>query len=311
MTEPQTISGVTGSTSGGGAGDLTVALHIGAPFTDEDQLIWSLRRDSARLLQDGVLVRRPGTYLKDLTDLKGRAAKEGVSDEACEDFLEGVLRDADPARVVLSMSAILGVPAWMLNDGRLYRNAGANTAALRAVFADYRCEFFLGLRNPATLVPAGFAAQSQKDWYGFAGDTDLMELRWSEVVGDILTANPDCAITVWCNEETPVVWPQVLGHVTGLGAGYRFTGETDILRQAMTVEGTRRLEAYLAERPKLSEQQRNQVRELFLSYFHAEDAVEEEIDLPGWSQGFVDEMTERYFADIDLIRSLPGVTVID
>ncbi|GLO72612.1 hypothetical protein MACH17_41290 [Phaeobacter inhibens] len=306
MTEQQSLS----TTPAQGSEGLTVALHIGAPFTDEDQLVWSLRKDAGRLLKDGVLVRRPGTYMQELTDLKGRAAKADVSEEDCGAFLDGVLREADVSRVVLSMSSILGMPAWMLNGGRLYKNAGANTAALRSVFPQMRCEFFLGLCNPATLVPTAFGAQTQKDWYDFAGDTDLMALRWSEVVGDILSANPECGITVWCNEETPVVWPQVLGQVTGQGAGYRFAGETDILRQAMTEEGTRRLEAYLTARPKLSEAQRDQVRELFLSYFHSEDAVEEEIDLPGWSQGFVDMMTDCYFEDVELIRNIPGVTVI-
>ncbi|APG49397.1 hypothetical protein [Phaeobacter porticola] len=306
MTEPQSISTAPDT----GAGGLSIALHIGAPFTDEEQLTWSLRRDTARLLKDGVLVRRPGTYIKELTELKGRAAKDDITESECAAFLDGVLRDADVSRLILSMPSILGVPAWMLNGGRLYKNAGANTAALRAVFPDHACEFFLGMCNPATLVPTGFSAQSQKDWYGFSGDTDLMDLCWSDVVADILTANPGCGVTVWCNEETPVFWPQVLGHVTGMGAAYRFEGETDILRKAMTEEGTKRLEAYLAERPQLSDQQRDQVRELFLSYFHSEDVVEEEIDLPGWSQGFVDVMTERYFNDVELIRQMPGVTVI-
>ncbi|MFS4583607.1 hypothetical protein [Phaeobacter sp. C3_T13_0] len=306
MTKTQIIS--TGPDTG--PEELTVALHIGAPFTDDDQLIWSLRRDAARLQNDSVLVRRPGTYSKDLLDLKGRATKEAVSEQECEEFLEGILRDADVSRVVLSLSSVLGVPAWMLNDGRLYKNAGANTAALRSVFPNTRCEFFIGLRNPATLVPSAFAAQSQKDWFGFAGDRDLMELSWSDVISDILTANPGCRVTVWCNEETPIVWPQVLGHITGMDASYRFAGELDILRQAITDEGMTRLSAYLAERPQLSAQQRDQVRELFLTYYHSEEAVEEEIDLPGWSQGFVDVMTERYFADVELIRAMPGVTVI-
>ncbi|WP_260102129.1 hypothetical protein [Phaeobacter inhibens] len=148
MTEQQSLSTAPAQGSEG----LTVALHIGAPFTDEDQLVWSLRKDAGRLLKDGVLVRRPGTYMKELTDLKGRAAKADVSEEDCGAFLDGVLREADASRVVLSMSSILGMPAWMLNGGRLYKNAGANTAALRSVFPQTRCEFFLGLCNPATLV---------------------------------------------------------------------------------------------------------------------------------------------------------------
>ena len=137
-----------------------------------------------------------------------------------------------------------------------------------------------------------------------------MNLRWSEVVADIRMRNPECPITVWCNEETPVIWPNILGHVTGLGDSFRFSGELDITRGIISEAGYERLEAYLASRPGLSEAQRERVRELFLTYYYSEDAVEEEIDLPGWSQTLVDHMSETYQADTELIRRMPGVTFL-
>ncbi|KIC15035.1 hypothetical protein [Leisingera sp. ANG-Vp] len=290
--------------------DITLALHLGAPNTDNGQLTWSLRKDVQRLLDRGVMIRRPGTYLKAVNQLLRKQEQEFVTDEEREALLAGLVKGNPVSRIILTNSGFMGVPGWMLSKGQLFRNAGKNAAALRNLFPGNPCGFFLGLRNPATLIGPVFKSQSSKSWTQFAAGTDFLSLRWSHVVEDILHSNPGCSLTVWCNEETPVIWPSILAQITGLGNGFRFSGELDISRGIMSDSGHERLEAYLAGRPGLSEDQRERVRGLFLSYFHSEEAVEEEIDLPGWSQDLVDEMTEIYQHDTNLIRHMPGVTFL-
>ncbi|WP_247676803.1 hypothetical protein [Leisingera sp. HS039] len=290
--------------------DITLAFHVGAPNTDNGQLTWSLRKDAQRLLAQGVMIRRPGTYMAALNQMLRKQNQDTVTEQERAALLDGMVKDQSVSRIILTNSGFLGVPGWMLNGGRLYRNAGSNTAALRTVFPGNPCEFFLGLRNPATLIGPVFKSQSNRTWEQFAAGTDFLNLRWSDVVADIQDSNPGCRITVWCNEETPVIWPNILGQVTGLGDGFRFDGELDITRGIISEAGYERLEAYLANRPGLSEDQRERVRALFLSYFHSEEAVEEEIDLPGWSQPLVDEMSESYQADAELIRRMTGVTFL-
>lgn len=302
--------GQTGTEVNGTMRDITIAFHIGAPNTDNGQLTWSLRKDAARLLEQGVMIRRPGTYMKAVTDMLRKQDQEFVTDQERDALLAHLVKDNDVDRLILTSSSFLGVPAWMLSGGRLFRNAGRNAAALRGLFPDNPCAFFLGLRNPATLIGPVFRSQSSRTWQEFAGKADFLNLRWSEVVADIRMRNPECPITVWCNEETPVIWPNILGHVTGLGDRFRFFGELDITRGIISEAGYERLEAYLASRPGLSEAQRERVRELFLTYYYSEDAVEEEIDLPGWSQTLVDHMSETYQADTELIRRMPGVTFL-
>ena len=290
--------------------DISIACHIGAPHTDNGQLTWSLRKDAQRLLENGIMIRRPGTYTKAISHLVRKQSEEDVPEEEREALLSSIVKDQDVSRIILTNSSFLGVPAWMLSGGRLYRNAGSNTAGLRRAFPGNPFSFFLGLRNPATLIGPVFASQSAKSWEQFAAGTDFLKLRWSEVVADILQQNPGCPVTVWCNEETPVIWPDILGQVTGLDPSFRFTGELDITRGIISESGYERLEAYLSARPDLSGEQREKVRVLFLSYFHSEDAVEEEIDLPGWSQDLVDEMSEVYQEDSNLIRHMPEVTFL-
>lgn len=290
--------------------DITIAFHIGAPNTDNGQLTWSLRKDAAQLLEQGVMIRRPGTYLKAVTDLLRKQEQEFVTGQEREALLAKLVKDNDVSRLILTSSSFLGAPGWMLSGGRLFRNAGRNSAALRGLFPENPCEFFLGLRDPATLAGPVFRSQSSRTWQQFAGGVDFLNLRWSEVIADIQTRNPGCPVTVWCNEETPVIWPNILGHVTGLSGSFRFSGELDITRGIISEAGYERLEDYLASRPGLSQDQRERVRELFLTYFCSEDAVEEEIDLPGWSQALVDHMGETYLADMELIRQMPGVTFV-
>ncbi|KIC09852.1 hypothetical protein RA19_13895 [Leisingera sp. ANG-M1] len=290
--------------------EITLALHLGAPNTDNGQLTWSLRKDAQRLLERGVMVRRPGTYMKAIGQMLRKQDQDFVTSQEREALLAGIVKDQEVSRVILTSSGFLGVPGWMLSQGQLYRNAGKNAAALRSVFPGNPCAFFLGLRNPATLIGPVYNSQSSRSWGQFSAGADFLSLRWSHVVEDILYRNPGCPVTVWCNEETPVIWPNILGQVTGLGSGFRFSGELDITRGIISESGYERLEAYLEGRSGLSEDQRERVRSLFLSYFHSEEAVEEEIDLPGWSQDLVDEMTEVYQQDTNLIRHMPGVTFL-
>lgn len=290
--------------------DVTVAVHIGAPLTDSEKLTWSLRKDAKALLEKGIMIRRPVTYHKDVRRLLDKQAMTQVEDEERDVLLFNNVKDHQVSRLFLTYPNFLGAPGWMLNGGRMYQNVGRNTQEARELFRQNRCEFFLGIRNPATFIPSVFASQQAKSWDEFSAGTDLLSQRWSQVVKDILAENPDVPITVWCNEDMPLIWPKILGKVTGLGTSFRFTGEHDILSEVMSEHGVKRLEKYLEERPELTEAQRIQVQSLFLKYFHSEDATEEEIDIPGWSQAFIDDMTDVYLDDISILERMPEITFI-
>lgn len=290
--------------------DPTIALHIGAPFTDNDLLVRSMRKDTPVLIERGVLTRRPGLYKNVITELIEKQATGIVTEAEKAALLARMLKGRSPSRLVLSMANTPGNPAWMLHGGRLFQNAGRNTGELRDLFPANRCELFLGIANPATLIPEVHAAQGTRSWEEFLSGADLRDLRWSGVIRDIIEDCPDCPITVWCNEETPLTWPRILGSLSGLGDTFQFSGELDVIGQLMPELGTKRLADYLAERQHFSAQQKAQVKAVFLEKLHTEDAVDVEIDLPGWSQDLVDAMSETYLDDIGEIRAMPEVTFI-
>lgn len=287
-----------------------IALHLGAPFTDEDQITWSLRGDTQTLVDHQIMLRRPKQYRqlisKCLADHQGREASIETQDQ----LLTSIIRKQQVKRLILSNSKFLGSPSWMLSGGAFYQKAGANVAALRGLFSQHPSSLFLALRNPAPLISAAFAAQNSRSFAEFKGDTRFQDIRWSRVVAEIQAANPDCPLTVWCHEDTPIIWRKVLQHVTGLDADTKFAGELNILKKIISPDGTVRLEKYLESHPQLTLLQREQVFAIFLEKFVVEDEVEEVIDLPGWTDHIVTDMTQIYEQDIQRIMNMPGVTFI-
>ena len=48
----------------------------------------------------------------------------------------------------------------------------------------------------------------------------------------------------------------------------------------------------------------------FLDKYVIDDALEEELDMPSWTEELVEEMTEIYDEDVARIQEIPGVRVI-
>ena len=60
----------------------------------------------------------------------------------------------------------------------------------------------------------------------------------------------------------------------------------------------------------MPEAQKREVMIAFLGKYAIEDALEEELDLPGWSESLVEELTEIYEHDMDEIAEMAGVRLI-
>jgi hypothetical protein len=66
----------------------------------------------------------------------------------------------------------------------------------------------------------------------------------------------------------------------------------------------------MAEHPPQSVQQRRRVVSAFLEKFSRPETVNYEIDKPGWTDELVERLTDRYDADVERIRAMPGVTFL-
>ncbi len=289
---------------------MQIIFHAGAHGTDEDRLLKCLLRNKEQLARHGTAVPGPGKYRTLLKEAYKAMLSAPPARDAREVLLDAILDDERADRLILSNEHFFGSQRYAVDGNTLYPLAEERLDQTRQLFHMDRVELFLAIRNPASFLPLVLRKASARRLHEVLSTTDPMALRWSELLVRIRAALPDLPITVWCNEDTPLIWGQLLREMAGLEHGTPVEGELDLLAEIMTPEGMRRLQSYLAARPGLNEIQRRRVHAAFLDKFAIEEAVEEELDLPGWTDELVETLTELYDEDVLRIQNIPGVTLI-
>lgn len=289
--------------------DITIAYHLGAPCTDNGQLIASLRQNHARLSDSGILVQRPKIYLTLLSEMIKKLEGGKASALEQEKLIEAIVGNQEIDRLILSSQNFMGVAGWMLFGGGLYIRAAKNIRNICNIFPKNKCELFLGIANPASFIPTAFN-QQKKDYYEFMDGVDLASVRWSDVLASIQRENPDCKITVWCNEDTPLIWPDVMTAIAPQNPPAKLRGDLDIINSIMSGDGIEELAKSLNDNPNLTASEQRQIKGEVLEKHHLSEAVDVTIDLPGWTSKTVDSLTKIYDEDVEKIEQMSGVTFL-
>jgi hypothetical protein len=288
---------------------MRMVYHLGAHCTDEERLIRCLLKNRGVLAPQGIFVPPPSRYRNLLRDtaiqLKGAAA----SIDTQTIVLDQIIAEDQAERVIFSWDHFLSLPNWALN-GMLYPAAGDRVRAFTQIFPGLEAEFHLALRNPATFLPALMAKQTTPDYDKAMDGKHPTEMRWSETIRRIQRVNPGVNLTVWCDEDTPLIWPEVLQAVSGHPPDVTLDGAFDVLAMIMTADGLKRLRAYLDTKGPFTPARRRRAVTAFLDKFARRDQLEVQIDMPGWDAGLVAAMTEAYDQDVAFIATMPGVTFI-
>jgi hypothetical protein len=288
---------------------MRIVYHLGAHFTDEERLLKCLLKNRDVLAQHNIVVPGPKRYRALLREtaiaLKGQAATR----DSQALILEQIMEEDHADRLILSWDSFLSLPPWVLKD-TLYPAAGERVRAFSQIFPEIEAEFHLAIRNPATFLPALYERQQPKAYPDFLAGADPYDLRWSDVVERILDSNPDAPLTIWCDEDTPLIWPEVLQAVAGLPDGVRLDGEEDLLISLMSGEGMARLRAYLESHPPASVLQRRKIVSAFLDKFALPERIDMQIEMPGWTEDMVADLTEAYDEDVARIAQMGEVTFL-
>lgn len=288
---------------------MRIVYHLGAHFTDEDRLLKCLSRNRDLLAQHDIAVpssKRYRTLLRE-TAIRLKGATATVDEQAL--ILEQIMEEERADRLILSWESFMSLPNWVLM-GKLYPAAGERTRAFTQIFPQIEAEFHLALRNPATFLPLLYDRLKPADYGSFLNGADPFDLRWSDVVEQILDANPDAPLTVWCDEDTPLVWPEVLRAVSGLPEDIALEGEEDLLASLMSGEGMGRMRTYIEGHPPQNAMQRRRIVSAFLDKFALPERIDLEVEMPGWTDDTVADLTRAYEEDVARIAQMPEVTFI-
>mgnify|MGYP007095986539 FL=1 len=289
---------------------MQIVYHLGAHCTDEDNLVRCLLRNRELLLAEGISVPGPARYRQLLRDTAATLNGRPASAETTEMVLEQIVEGDGIDRLVLSFESFMAFPRWALGQNMLYPGATNMTEALVNIFPGHEVEFHLAIRNPATFLPALLGRQKGKSYEEFIEGSDPLLLRWSNLVRRLRETSPQAPVTVWCDEDTPLIWAEVLREVSGHDPLRQLEGTLDVAGAIMSPEGFARMTAYLADHPPQTEIQRRRIVSAFLDKYALAEEIEIELDLPGWTEDYVAELTRLYEDDLIEIARLPGVTFI-
>jgi PAS domain-containing protein len=289
---------------------MQLVLHTGAHYTEQERLIKSVLRNNDELTKRGIMVPGPNSYRGLVRDALNAMRKIPASPEAREVLLDAIIDGAPAERMILSDANFFRTAGTAIQQGVIYPAAAARMAHMAKIFAEDEVEIFVGIRNPATFVPVLYKQAVDNSDVGFWGGRRPQDLRWSDTLREIREMAPSIAIRCWCYEDTPVLWSQIIRDMTGIADDEKIVGGFDLLSTIMNKEGMERLRSYLHGHQDMNESQKRRVIGAFLDKFAIEDQIEEELDMPGWTESLVDELTDLYDEDVAVIETIEGVRMI-
>lgn len=289
---------------------MQVIFHCGAHGTEENRLLKALLRNKKHFESIGTAVPSPKQYRTLLKD-RYAALQEGTqATEVRESLSKTILEGKQADRAVLSNAHFFGSQRQSLANNQFYPEAEDRVRAWQQLFPFDQIELFIALRNPATMVPDLIKRANPTRKKEVLQTLDPYQLRWSDLLTRLRQAAPDVPITIWCLEDMPMIWEQIIRDMAGADIQQDLSDGMSLLSAIMTREGMTRLEQYLEQHPDMTEIHKRRVIAAFLDKFADHEALEEEIDLPGWTEEMIDALTEIYEEDIDQVNRIPGVTLI-
>lgn len=288
---------------------MRIAYHLGAHCTDDERLLRCLLKNRAPLSAEGIVVPGPARYRTLLRDTAIQLRGQPASDDTQAMLLDQIMDEGQAERLILAWDSFIGYAQGAVGAS-LYPLAGRRLSAFARIFPKIETEFFLGIRNPATLLPTLRARLATRGIELPLDTIDPFGLRWSDLVARLREAVPDAPVTVWCDEDTPLLWPEVLRAVSGHSAAVTLADTDDLLAALMPPEGMALMLAYIAENPPADAMERRRIVSAFLARYCRPELLEQQIDMPGWDADTVARMTETYDRDVGRLMRMEGVTVL-
>ena len=289
---------------------MQIAFHIGANCTDEDRLLKSALKNAEMLLQRGIAVPGPSKYRRLLREtlqaLDGVSPRPGTRDI----LIDAIVEDDDVKRVVLSNDNFIAIPKRIFDHGQFYPQADSKLRNLRKVFAEDEISLYLGIRNPASFLQETLRRSECKSLGEYLGFLAPDQLRWSDVIARIRHAAPQARLTVWCNEDTPLIWEDILRSFCGVDDAVPLAGAHDLLDGLLTEAGLRRVLAQLADTAPEDRVARQEMIADALESHARPEIMEDQIELPELDAETVADLTDAYEDDLEVIADMPGVDLI-
>ncbi|MFO1139195.1 MAG: hypothetical protein U1E41_08990 [Paracoccus sp. (in: a-proteobacteria)] len=289
---------------------MQIVFHCGVHGTDLYRMVKTLLQNRDWLLRNGIEPVTPNRHREVFGEALGSLRGSPATPEMEQVMLDAVLDSDDPRRIICSTPQFLGAPRHALSADGLYAQAGQRLAALANLFPSAEVEFFIAMKNPATLIPFVIGRETTLGYDDLMGGIDPASIRWAPMIRRILAAVPGRRLVVWCHEDTSLIWPEVVRRIATMPNDVPLKAGLQVLGDILEPEGLQMIRDAMAQETRLTIESRRRIFTAALQKHARTDQIETVIDLPGWGQPLVDRLTAQYDADTAEIAALPGVEFI-
>lgn len=289
---------------------MRIALHLGAHATDDGRLVRSLLRSRDVLGALNVQVPGPRRYRQIIRETLNILNGARASGEVQQILFDAIIDGDSCESVVMSHEGLIAIPARAISEEGLYPMSPRRFAAFRNLFHDHDCRFFLALCNPATLVPTLAMRLGPDGYETVMAEASILRLRWLNTITQVVAANPGINLTLWSNEDMPLIWPEVLRAISGVADDVPMEGDHDLLYALLNEEGGAALSAALPGLVPGDVAGRRALVMDLLARFARPEEMAVSVPLPGWSDELIARVSATYVADCFEIAEIPGVNFI-
>ena len=162
------------------------------------------------------------------------------------------------------------------------------------------------------LVGGDHLSAEESEWFvdDLMQGNHPLQLRWRLAIQKLVRSVQGRRLVLWCHEDVPLIWPEVVRLIGALPDGVPLAGNMPYMYDLLGASGMEKLRAAMAGRDQTNVAQRRQIYSEVLAAHALPEVLDQTIDLPGWTQELVDQVTENYRADVAEIAVLPGVEFI-
>ncbi|MFH5776101.1 hypothetical protein ACHFJ0_17800 [Paracoccus sp. NGMCC 1.201697] len=289
---------------------MQVVYHCGAHGTDLYRMVKTLMQNRDWLLANGVESLTPAKH-RDVFNEALKALDGGPATPEVEQvLLDAILETDHPRRLIFSTPTFLGKAERAISVDGLYYNAAEKLAALANLFPSADVEIYLALKNPATLLPFVFSQDATGTYEQVMAAIPPESLRWAPAIRRIKAALPDQRLVLWCHEDTSLIWPEVVRNIATMPSDVPLRAGLQVLGDIMRPEGIEMIREEMSRETRLTVEKRRAIFAAALARHALPEQMEIEVNLPGWTQDLVNQITDLYDEDVAEIAAMPGVEFI-
>ncbi|MDX8347791.1 hypothetical protein SLH49_07310 [Cognatiyoonia sp. IB215446] len=297
-------------TKTGQARIMQIAFHIGANCTDEDRLLKSILKNADTLLQQGISVPGPSRYRRLLRETIQNLGADRPAPDTRDILIDAIVEDDSVSRIVLSNDNFICIPKRIFDHGMVYPQAEHKVRGLHRLFPDDEIALFLSIRNPVTFLQETFQRAQAADLETYLGFQQPSDLNWSDVIARIKSGAPDSPLTVWCHEDSPLLWEDLIRAQSGVALDTQMLGGLDQIGDLLSPDGQAKLREALNNTATTETLTRQEIIANIWEQHGLDDAVDYEIELPGFTPSVITALTEQYERDLEKIDAMEGVELL-